>query len=164
MGRISGARSLRDHRQHPAADDRADRIDCRAGGVAGTRVFDALAADARGVRRRGAPAGQASEGGSLSGERAAALFDEGATAAAKEKTPAEPEYGQGWTDDMFMATAVLARSGARPGRDHDLDAAARLLTTYAARLQQPNGLFNHAINGPAAWGRGNGFAALGLAE
>src|SRR5205823_8912590 len=28
----------------------------------------------------------------------------------------------------------------------------------------PNGLFNHAINGPAAWGRGNGFAALGLVE
>jgi rhamnogalacturonyl hydrolase YesR len=107
---------------------------------------------------------QTSEGGSLSGERAAALFDEGATAAAKEKTPAEPEYGQGWTDDMFMATAVLARSGARPGRGRDMDAAARLLTAYAARLQQPNGLFNHAINGPAAWGRGNGFAALGLVD
>jgi rhamnogalacturonyl hydrolase YesR len=45
-----------------------------------------------------------------------------------------------------------------------MDAAARLLTTYAARLQQPSGLFNHAVNGPAAWGRGNGFAALGLAE
>jgi len=31
-------------------------------------------------------------------------------------------------------------------------------------LQQPNGLFNHATNGPAAWGRGNGFAAFGLIE
>jgi hypothetical protein len=92
------------------------------------------------------------------------LFDEGAAAAAKEKAPAEPEYGQGWTDDMFMATAVLARSGVKPGRERDMDTAARLLTEYAARLQQSNGLFNHAVNGPAAWGRGNGFAALGLAE
>src|SRR5262249_35307366 len=89
---------------------------------------------------------------------------EGAAAAAKEKAPGEPEYGQGWTDDMFMAASVLARSGARPGRERDMDAAGRLLTTYAAKLQQPNGLFNHAVAGPAAWGRGNGFAALGLAE
>ena len=89
-----------------------------------------------------------------------ALFDEGAAAAAKEKAPAEPEYGQGWSDDMFMAASVLARSGARPGREQDMDTATRLLTTYASRLQQPNGLFNHAINGPAAWGR---FPALARA-
>jgi hypothetical protein len=95
---------------------------------------------------------------------AQALFDEGVAAAAKEKAPSEPEYGQGWTDDMFMAGSVLARSGVRPGRSADTDAAARLLSAYAARLQQPSGLFNHAVNGPAAWGRGNGFAALGLAE
>jgi rhamnogalacturonyl hydrolase YesR len=92
------------------------------------------------------------------------LLDQGAALAAAEKSPAVPEYGQGWTDDMFMATAVLSRSGARPGHERDLDVAVRLLTEYAARLQQPDGLFNHATNGPAAWGRGNGFAALGLME
>src|SRR5262249_26030626 len=27
-----------------------------------------------------------------------------------------------------------------------------------------DGIFNHATNGPVAWGRGNGFAALGLVE
>jgi rhamnogalacturonyl hydrolase YesR len=59
---------------------------------------------------------------------------------------------------------VLARSGARPGHGRDLDRAARLLIEYAARLQQPSGLFHHASDGPAAWGRGNGFAALGLME
>ena len=75
-----------------------------------------------------------------------------------------PEYGQGWTDDMFMATAVLAPSGARAGHERDLDRAARLLIEYAARLQQASGLFHHATDGPAAWGRGNGFAALGLME
>jgi hypothetical protein len=123
-----------------------DRIQLTA--VAGTMIIDEL-------NRRNA---------SLSGDRTAMLFDEGVAAAAKEKAPAEPEYGQGWTDDMFMATAVLARSGTRPGHERDMDRAARLLTAYAARLQQPSGLFNHAANGPAAWGRGNGFAALGLVE
>src|SRR5207302_9718891 len=84
--------------------------------------------------------------------------------AQKEKAPAAPEYGQGWTDDMFMATAVLARSGAREGHRDDLDRAARLLASYASRLQRDDGLFNHAADGPAAWGRGNGFAAFGLVE
>ncbi len=130
-----------------------DRIQLTS--VAGTMIFDELAG-------RGASPSERSA--RLSGERVAALFDEGVAAAAKEKAPAEPQYGQGWTDDMFMAVAVLARSGVRPGHERDLDIAARLLTAYAARLQQPNGLFNHATNGPAAWGRGNGFAAFGLIE
>jgi rhamnogalacturonyl hydrolase YesR len=99
-------------------------------------------------------------------ERAAAgvLADKGVALAAAEKAPAAPEYGQGWTDDMFMATAVLARSGARSGHERDLDSAANLLIAYAARLQQAGGLFHHATDGPAAWGRGNGFAAFGLME
>ena len=100
------------------------------------------------------------------GERAAAaaLAEEGVAAAVAEKAPAVPAHGQGWTDDMFMASAVLARSGARRGHETDLDAAARLLIAYAERLQQPGGLFHHAVDGPAAWGRGNGFAAFGLIE
>jgi rhamnogalacturonyl hydrolase YesR len=85
-------------------------------------------------------------------------------AASREKAAATPEYGQGWTDDMFMATSVLARSGARAGHEGDLERAATLLIAYAAKLQRPDGLFNHAIDGPAAWGRGNGFAAFGLVE
>jgi rhamnogalacturonyl hydrolase YesR len=68
--------------------------------------------------------------------------------------------GRGWTDDMFMATAVLARAG----DGHFLDLAARQLIDYAARLQRPDGVFIHAVDGPVAWGRGNGFAALGLME
>ena len=41
---------------------------------------------------------------------------------------------------------------------------ARLLTTYAQRLQREDRLFIHAVSGPHAWGRGNGFAAFGLME
>jgi rhamnogalacturonyl hydrolase YesR len=63
---------------------------------------------------------------------------------------------------MFMATAILSRTASRPGHERDLDTAARLLIAYASRLQRPDGLFNHATDGPAAWGRGNGFAAMGL--
>src|SRR5262249_19591533 len=59
---------------------------------------------------------------------------------------------------------ILARTGVLPDRAADLDSAARLLTDYAARLQRADGVFVHATGGAAAWGRGNGFAALGLVE
>ena len=99
-------------------------------------------------------------------ENAAArrLALEGADAALTEKAGGIPQYGQGWTDDMFMASAILARTAAMPGRTGDLDRAAQLLIAYAGRLQQPDGIFNHATDGPVAWGRGNGFAAFGLME
>ena len=114
--------------------------------VAGTMVFAELAkADAANTAAR-------------------TLALEGADAALKEKDGGIPQYGQGWTDDMFMTAAILARTGSMPGRARDLDRAAQLLISYAARLQQPDGIFNHATDGPAAWGRGNGFAAFGLME
>lgn len=111
--------------------------------IAGTMVFAELA----------------KSGGDVSAA-AAKLAAEGFARAAEEKAPGSPQYGQEWTDDMFMASVVLANAGTPEGRD----AAARLLVAYAARLQQPSGLFIHAANAPAAWGRGNGFAAFGLME
>ena len=60
---------------------------------------------------------------------------------------------------MFMASAVLF-AGARAGGA----AVGPLLTSYAAKLQRPDGLFVHAVDGPHAWGRGNGFALLGVTE
>ena len=95
---------------------------------------------------------------------ARALAIEGATLASARKSSGAAEYGQGWTDDMFMASAILARTGRLTDRGRDLDVAARLLIDYAARLQRPDGIFVHATDGPFAWGRGNGFAALGLME
>jgi unsaturated rhamnogalacturonyl hydrolase len=112
--------------------------------VAGTIVFSELA-------RRGDAA-------------AAALAGRGAALAAARKNDGTAEYGQGWTDDMFMAASILARESVRGNRPSDLDAAAALLANYAKRLQRADGLFNHAVDGPAAWGRGNGFAAFGLIE
>jgi len=73
-------------------------------------------------------------------------------------------FGAGWTDDMFMATSVWARVARNTGDARYADAAGRLLVDYIARLQRPDGLFIHAETGAHAWGRGNGFAALGMTE
>jgi rhamnogalacturonyl hydrolase YesR len=73
-------------------------------------------------------------------------------------------FARGWTDDMFMATSVLARLGAQTKDERYASVVGRLLSTYAADLQRPDGLFVHAKEGPHAWGRGNGFAAFGLME
>lgn len=69
-----------------------------------------------------------------------------------------------WTDDMFMATSLLAPVAAQTREPKYADAVARLLTSYVDTLQRPDGLFIHAQAGPFAWGRGNGFAAFGLME
>jgi rhamnogalacturonyl hydrolase YesR len=70
-------------------------------------------------------------------------------------------FATGWTDDMFMAGAVMSRVGSETTTHSALH---RLLVAYAKQLQRPDGLFIHAKNGPHAWGRGNGFALLGLTE
>ena len=70
-------------------------------------------------------------------------------------------FATGWTDDMFMATAVMSRAGSETTTHAALH---RMLTAYAKKLQRPDGLFVHAEKGPHAWGRGNGFALLGLTE
>ncbi|MBI1873258.1 MAG: glycoside hydrolase family 88 protein [Acidobacteria bacterium] len=73
-------------------------------------------------------------------------------------------FARGWTDDMFMATTLLARVASRTADDGYARVIGRLLTSYAGKLQRPDGLFIHAVEGPHAWGRGNGFAAMGLAD
>jgi rhamnogalacturonyl hydrolase YesR len=73
-------------------------------------------------------------------------------------------FPRSWTDDMFMATSVLARVAARSDDERYPRVIGRLLVSYADRLQRPDGLFIHAEEGPWPWGRGNGFAALGLME
>ena len=70
-------------------------------------------------------------------------------------------FATGWTDDMFMAGALMSRVGSDTTTHRALHL---LLVAYANKLQRPDGLFIHAENGPHAWGRGNGFALLGLTE
>jgi len=70
----------------------------------------------------------------------------------------------GWTDDMFMASSLLSRIGSRTGDARYGATVGRLLTSYTASLRRADGLFVHSTRGPQAWGRGNGFAILGLTE
>ena len=97
-------------------------------------------------------------------EAARALAIQGAEAASAEGPNGIAQHGQGWPEDMFMTAAVLSRTGKLPGRERDLDRLATRLTAYAARLQREDGIFIHFTDGRQPWGRGNGFAALGLME
>lgn len=112
-------------------------------GVAGTMIFAQLAKSPGADR-----------------DAAARLAAEGVALSAAETAPGVPRHGSGWSDDFFLGTIASVRAGDPEG----LAAAVRLVTTTAARLQQPSGLFHHDAGSPAAWGRGNGFGALGLSE
>jgi rhamnogalacturonyl hydrolase YesR len=97
-------------------------------------------------------------------EPARRLAVQGAEEALKVAPNGYAQYGQGWTDDMFMLASILARSGRMPGRERDLDHLADMLIAYTRRLQRDDGVFVHFTEGRIPWGRGNGFAALGLTE
>jgi rhamnogalacturonyl hydrolase YesR len=106
-----------------------------------------------------------SDAGAWEGNAAAAeLARKAADFILPQTTEEVVRFPRNWTDDMFMATSVLARVGARSGDARYGRVVGQLLTSYAAKLQRPDGLFIHALEGPHAWGRGNGFAMLGLAE
>jgi len=73
--------------------------------------------------------------------------------------PCDPDFR---TEDMFMAGAILGRAFQITGESRYVD----LLTTFLldGNIQQENGLFRHCRSAPYYWGRGNGFAAMGLTE
>ena len=74
-------------------------------------------------------------------------------------SPCDPDFR---TEDMFMAGAILGRAYQVTTENRYVD----LLTAFLldAKTQQDNGLFWHCRSAPFYWGRGNGFAAMGLAE
>jgi rhamnogalacturonyl hydrolase YesR len=73
-------------------------------------------------------------------------------------------FGRRWTDDMFMASSLLSRIASATNDQRYAAAVSRLLISYSRSLQRPDGLFVHAVDAPYAWGRGNGFALLGLLD
>src|SRR6202521_3547042 len=105
------------------------------------------------------------DAGMLDGDAAAAaLAQKAADFTLPQSADEAVRFPRKWTDDMFMATSVLARVGAATKDPKYGVAAGRLLTSYAASLQRPDGIFIHALEGPYAWGRGNGFALLGVID
>jgi unsaturated rhamnogalacturonyl hydrolase len=69
-----------------------------------------------------------------------------------------------WIDDIYMIASLQAQAWRDSSEPRFLERAALMATRYLARLQQPNGLFHHALDSPFFWARGNGWVAAGLAE
>ena len=61
-----------------------------------------------------------------------------------------------------MAGALLGRACILTGESRYVDVLAKFL--LEGNIQQDSGLFWHCRSAPFYWGRGNGFAAMGLTE
>lgn len=84
-------------------------------------------------------------------------FDE--TGQMRESMP----YHEQYSDSVFMGTAIVAQAGALTGERRYFDMADRHLRFMQTLVLRADGLYRHQPATDAAWGRGNGFAALGLA-
>jgi rhamnogalacturonyl hydrolase YesR len=73
-----------------------------------------------------------------------------------------PLHG-GWSDSVFMDIPILAKAGALTGDRKYFDMAARHFWYMQNIVRRPDGLYRHQASTEAAWSRGNGFPALGLA-
>ena len=76
--------------------------------------------------------------------------------------PPAPADSKWRTEDMFMLGSMMGRSYALTQEAQYLD----ILTNFLVEMgtQQISGLYWHDRETPFYWGRGNGFAVLGLAE
>jgi rhamnogalacturonyl hydrolase YesR len=72
-------------------------------------------------------------------------------------------YNDGFSDSVYMGTVIVAQAGALSGERRYFDMADRHLHYMEQLDLRPDGLYRHQNATDAAWGRGNGFAALGLA-
>jgi len=72
-------------------------------------------------------------------------------------------YHDGYSDSVFMGTAIVAQAGALTGERRYFDLADRHLRFMQQLVLRPDGLYRHRTTADVAWGRGNGFAAIGLA-
>jgi unsaturated rhamnogalacturonyl hydrolase len=84
-------------------------------------------------------------------------FDEHGTM--REAMPYHNEF----SDSVFMGTTIAAQAGALTGERKYFDLAARHLKFMQGLDLRADGLYRHQPATDAAWGRGNGFAALGVA-
>jgi unsaturated rhamnogalacturonyl hydrolase len=85
------------------------------------------------------------------------IFDE-----AGRPLPAMPGHDE-MSDAVFMAGPLLAATGRLTGERRYFDAAAGHFASLRRLCLRPDGLYRHSPLCDAAWGRGNGFPALGLA-
>jgi unsaturated rhamnogalacturonyl hydrolase len=67
------------------------------------------------------------------------------------------------SDAVFMACPLLVEAGVVSGEKRFFDQCHRHFEFIAALCRRPDGLYRHSPMNEAAWGRGNGFPAFGLA-
>lgn len=67
------------------------------------------------------------------------------------------------SDSLFMGGPILAEAGWLTGEARYYEACLRHLRFMRERVLRDDGLYRHSPLDEAAWGRGNGFPALGLA-
>jgi unsaturated rhamnogalacturonyl hydrolase len=72
-------------------------------------------------------------------------------------------YNDQFSDAVFMGTVIVAQAGALTGEKRYFDMADRHLRFMEKLDLRSDGLYRHQPATDAAWGRGNAFAALGLA-
>lgn len=91
--------------------------------------------------------------------RAAANYGFEADGRMKDAMP----FHNGFSDSLFMGTDILAQAGALTGERRYFDMAARHIEFMRRLDLRPDGLYRHHPGTDVAWGRGNAFAAIGLA-
>jgi rhamnogalacturonyl hydrolase YesR len=79
-----------------------------------------------------------------------------------EMLEAMPGHGE-MSDAIFMGASILAHVGELTGERRYFDMAARQIDFMNALVRRDDGLYRHSPLTDAAWGRGNGFAAIGYA-
>lgn len=99
--------------------------------------------------------------------------DEGWTALAKkaadygfdenEKPKESMPFHSEMSDSVFMGCAILAETGQLTGDAKYFEQCLRHLRFMQKLDLRPDGLYRHSPLDEAAWGRGNGFPALGMA-
>ncbi|MET0291030.1 MAG: glycoside hydrolase family 88 protein, partial [Steroidobacteraceae bacterium] len=72
-------------------------------------------------------------------------------------------YHDQYSDSVFMGTTIVAQAGSLTADPKYFDMADRHLRFMQQLVLRKDGLYRHRAGLDAAWGRGNGFAALGLA-
>lgn len=77
----------------------------------------------------------------------------------KQAMPAHSEM----SDAVFMGCPILVEAGVQTGQKKYLDMAARHFDFMRERVLRDDGIYRHSPLCETAWGRGNGFPALGLA-
>ncbi|HEY5666495.1 MAG TPA: glycoside hydrolase family 88 protein, partial [Gammaproteobacteria bacterium] len=75
---------------------------------------------------------------------------------------AMPGHGE-MSDAIFMGAGILAAVGDLTGERPYFDMAARHIAFMNTLVRRDDGLYRHSPLTDAAWGRGNGFAAIGYA-